>query len=259
MDLVRLGRVYDLGLELNSSVPQGPSDAFAPFSFQWTKLPDPDRDDGAFQFAAESVCGTPHIGTHIDGLMHVTSGTMVFGGCEFAEVFSDNGLTRDGIETVLPIITRAVILDLAGLRGRPLPDGYEITVSDLRDACAAQHVAVRRGDAVLVRTAKVRQYGVDNDAYQHSQPGVGRDASVWLFDQGMAVLGTDTTSTEPVPFLDPMHTTHQAMLVERGVHLVENLDLDAVTHDRVVEALFVCLPLRITGATGSWVRPVAVT
>jgi kynurenine formamidase len=32
-----------------------------------------------------------------------------------------------------------------------------------------------------------------------------------------------------------------------------------VTHDRVVEALFVCLPLRITGATGSWVRPVAVT
>lgn len=74
----------------------------------------------------------------------------------------------------------------------------------------------------------------------------------------MAVLGADSTGIEPLPFPDPARTTHRAMLVERGVHLVENLYLDELAADGVAEALFVCLPLKITGATGSWVRPVAI-
>jgi kynurenine formamidase len=48
------------------------------------------------------------------------------------------------------------------------------------------------------------------------------------------------------------------MLVERGVHLVENLNLDELAADNVPEGMFVCLPLRITGGTGSWVRPVVI-
>jgi kynurenine formamidase len=72
------------------------------------------------------------------------------------------------------------------------------------------------------------------------------------------VLGTDTTGTEPIPFPDRSRTTHSVMLVERGVHLVENMFLDEVADAGVSEGLFACLPLRITGATGSWVRPVLV-
>jgi kynurenine formamidase len=48
------------------------------------------------------------------------------------------------------------------------------------------------------------------------------------------------------------------MLVERGVHLIEIMDLEAVAAERIFEFCFVCLPLRITGATGSWLRPVAI-
>jgi kynurenine formamidase len=48
------------------------------------------------------------------------------------------------------------------------------------------------------------------------------------------------------------------MLVERGVHLLENLYLDELASDGVTEAAFVCLPLKLTGATGSWIRPIAI-
>ena len=58
------------------------------------------------------------------------------------------------------------------------------------------------GDAVLVRTGKMRQYGVDNAAFLAGQPGVGLAAALWLYDQGMAVLGSDTTGTEPQPVTD---------------------------------------------------------
>jgi kynurenine formamidase len=256
--LVRSGRVYDLGLDLNATVPQGVAGAFMPFSFDWMHLPDPCAGAEEFQFAAEGIAGTPHIGTHIDGLMHITSGVRTFGGFDVREVVTDDGFAHDGMETVPPIVTRALILDVAARRGDPLPDSYEITSSDLDDVLRDRHLDIRKGDAVLVRTGKVREYGIDNEAYQAAQPGVGADAAIWLYEQGMAVLGTDTTGTEPQPFPDSTRTTHQAMLVERGVHLVENLNLEEIAADGICEAMFICLPLRLTGATGSWVRPVAI-
>ena len=255
--LVKTGRVYDLGLDLNSSVPQGVPGAFDPFSFRWTHLPEDGRE-GQFQFSAESVGGTPHIGTHIDGLMHVSSGTTMFGGGELADVCGENGFTRDGIDTVVPIVTRAARPRPGRTGRRPVAGPVRGNVRDIQDAILGQHSRLKTGDAVLVRTGKVRQYGVDNDAYQEAQPGVGPDAAIWLYEQGMAVLGTDTTGTEPLPFPDPGRTTHQAMLVERGVHLIENLNLEELGRDKVREAMFVCLPLRLTGASGSWVRPIAV-
>ena len=49
------------------------------------------------------------------------------------------------------------------------------------------------------------------------------------------------------------------MLVERGVHLVEILDFSQLLAAGVREFLFLCLPLRLRGGTGSWVRPIAIT
>ena len=100
---------------------------------------------------------------------------------------------------------------------------------------------------------------MNNATIESSQPGVGPAAAVWLYERGMAVLATDTTGTEPVPHPDPARTTHRAMLVERGVHLIENVFLDELARDHVIESTFVCLPLKLTGATGSWVRPIAIS
>lgn len=53
----------------------------------------------------------------------------------------------------------------------------------------------------------------------------------------MALLGTDTASTEPIPFVDPAASTHRAMLVDSGVHLIENLNLEAIARDGISEGL----------------------
>lgn len=256
--LVRAGAVYDLGLELGEHVPQGNPGEFVPFSLTWRATPEGRARRGhAHQFAAEAISGTLHVSTHIDGLAHIAANGRIFGGHDATEVRDDHGFLVNGMEHVAPILTRGLVLDIAGLHGlEALPDGHDVSVQDIRAALDAVGEDVRSGDAVLVRTGKIREFYTDAAAYQRGQPGVGVDTAIWLYERGMAVLGTDTTGTEPLPFADETRTTHAAMLVERGVHLVENLNLDEVARAGVGAGLFVCLPLRITGATGSWVRPV---
>jgi kynurenine formamidase len=51
---------------------------------------------------------------------------------------------------------------------------------------------------------------------------------------------------------------HIILLVRHGIHIMENLFLEDLARDQVYEFLFVGLPLKIQGATGSPIRPVAV-
>lgn len=255
--LVRRGEVFDLGMELNASMPHNPG--FAQFSTAFTQTPEmTGRRSWPFQFSAEVITGCLHVGTHMDALIHIQSAGKIYGGADAADSRTDLGWTAFGQETVAPIIGRGIVLDIADLRGVPrLEDGYEISVEDIKAELSRQGETIRKGDTVLVRTGKIQQWA-QPDLYVAGEPGVGREAAIWLYDQGMAVLGTDTTGTEPIPFVDNARTAHVAMLVERGVHLLENMTLEFALDDRARVGLFVALPLKITGATGSWLRPVLV-
>jgi kynurenine formamidase len=260
LGLARSGLIYDLGLEINERMPQGARGVFVPFSRAFSATPEGTGLNEPFSFAAEVIIGTQHTSTHIDAFVHIQSGGQIFGGGRAAESRSDQGWLVHGMETVPPIVGRCVLLDVAGMKGvEALEDGYEVTPEDLRAAREAASVELRVGDIVLVRTGKIREFARDPAAFEASQPGVGPAAAIWLYEHGMAVLGTDTTGTEPLPFPDITNTTHRAMLVERGVHLLENVFLDELARDNVREAMFVCLPLKLTGATGSWIRPIAIT
>ena len=48
------------------------------------------------------------------------------------------------------------------------------------------------------------------------------------------------------------------MLFERGIPLIENLVLDQLAAKERWRGVFICLPLKLVGATASWVRPVAI-
>ena len=251
------GLVWDLGLELNSRIPHNA--AFVRFTLAFTQTPEGTGAASPFQYCAEAIGGCLHVGTHIDALIHVQAEGRVFGGALAREARGDGGWTQHGMETVAPIVGRGVVLDIPALLGLPrLPDSYEITIADVQAELRRTGQRVATGDIVIVRTGKIQDFG-DEAAFQGPEPGVGREAAIWLYEQGMAVLGSDTTGTEPTPFRDAAQTTHRAMLVERGVHLIENLYLEDVAAAGVHEGLFVGLPLRITGATGSWLRPVLVT
>ena len=254
--IARRGHVFDLGLEFNSRIPHNPE--FVRFAMAFTHTPEMTGKASAFQYSVESIFGALHIGTHIDSLIHVQKNDRIYGGHLARDSRDDRGWKKHGIETVPPIVGRALCLDIPRLKGLTrLPDRYEVTIDDLKQELERTGRKIRAGDIVLVRTGKIQDFG-DEAAFQAAEPGVGRDAALWLYQAGMAVLGTDTTGTEPLPFNDPAVTTHAAMLVECGVHLIENLYLEDVGREEVSEGLFVALPLKITGATGSWIRPVLI-
>jgi kynurenine formamidase len=237
-------------------MPMGPPHAFVPFARRFTATA---SGGEPFEYAAEAIEATLHTSTHIDAFVHVQEQGTIYGGAREADVRTETAFAEHGAETIPPILARAILLDVAALKGvDALDDGYEIGVDDLRAALDRAGRTVEQGDVVLVRTGKLREFWSAPETFHQSQPGVGVDAAEWLFEAGMAALGTDTAGTEPMPIPDRERATHVAMLVRRGVHLIENVALDEPCRDGVTAGLFVCLPLRITGATGSWVRPVLV-
>lgn len=258
---VSRGRVYDLGTELSADMPHGPRDTFAAFRLTPYRTPRCLCDPGyaGHDFSMELIMGAPHLGSHIDGFAHIQENGRIFGNVAAIDAFDDFGWKQHGMETVPPIVTRGVLIDVPRSLGlEKLPDDFEIEPAHIDQCLDAQGIEVRVGDVVLVRTGKMLDYHNNPTSYFVAHAGVGVEAALALYEKGMAVLGTDTTATEPFPLRDEQHTTHRAMLVQRGVHLLEILDLEELSADRVYTFLFVCLPLKIVGATGSWVRPIAV-
>jgi kynurenine formamidase len=259
---VREAHIYELGTEFGRDMPQGSRDSF--YGFRLTQYRTPKslagREEPGFDFSMEVITASPHLGTHVDGLAHIQCHGLTYGGHRVQDVYGDFGWRVNGMEHSRPIIGRGVLLDVARAKGVDhLPDRYEVTPEDLDLTLTSQGTELRSGDIVLVRTGWFASYyRADPDTYFDSQPGVGPDGALWLYERGMAVLGTDTSGTEPIPMPDLERTTHGVLLVERGVHLIEIMDLEEIARDRVLEFLFAALPLRITGGTGSWLRPVAL-
>ncbi|MBE3559153.1 MAG: cyclase family protein, partial [Ktedonobacteraceae bacterium] len=92
--------------------------------------------------------------------------------------------------------------------------------------------------------------------------GVHTDASQWLAEQRVRAVGADNIAWDTPGYLDPdLKVTlpgHVVLLVRHGIYILENLFLEELARDRRYEFLFICLPLKMRGATGSPVRPVAV-
>jgi kynurenine formamidase len=260
--LPRQGRIYELGTTLGSRMPQGPRETFGGFRLTPYRTPRciSGSEPPGFDFSMELITGSPHVGTHFDGLAHIQSFGKTHGGHAARDVFDDFGWRANGLEEAAPVVCQGILLDVASAQGVAcLPNGYEITPNDLQRTLATQDTELRPGDAVLVRTGWfAAHYERDPDAYFASEPGVGVDAAIWLYEGGMRLLGSDTSGTEVTPMPDLSRTTHVAMLVERGIHLIEIMDLDKIARDRAFEFLFVALPLRIVGGTGSWLRPIAI-
>lgn len=263
LGLAAHGRVYDLATALSRDMPQGPSATFGGFRISPFRTPralTSPEDPPPFDYSMEVVTGSLHLGTHLDGLAHIHAAGRMFGGIPTGAAYSDFGWKANGVETVPPIVGRGVLFDVPAAFGTdPLPDGFEVTEEHLRVTAELQGIEVRANDIVLVRTGKIAQFKDNREEFFGPQPGVGAAAAIWLYESGMVVLGTDTSGTEPHPIVDLSNTTHQAMLVERGVLLLEILDLDGLARDGVYEFAFVCLPLKIVGATGSWARPIAIS
>lgn len=260
--LIRAGTVYDLGVDLGNDMPRLPANTVAPFNLSQYRTPASFAADAAMRgnsFNVEVIQGSLHQSSHIDALIHAQRHGRVYGGGEVSALLGDFGWSAFGAETMPPMFRRGVVIDAAAAHGRtPIPDGYPVTARELQAAVQAQGLSLRAGDAVLIRTGKIRQYTTDRPAFEAGCPGLAGEAARWLAAQGMVLFGLDATSADPHPVPDWEDTVHEELLIRRGIHIIENLNLEALVRDQVREFAFVCLPLRIQGATGSWVRPMAL-
>jgi kynurenine formamidase len=264
---VKQGRVYDVSHEIAMGapalVPNQPPYLMSMF-VTWKNAIKRRRVLGATNDAGanlERIEMTTHVGTHIDALGHFSRGDMLYNGNCAADVITDWGLDRLGIENAPPMITRGLLFDVAGFDGgQHLDPGRVVTPDDLKRAADAGGFSVRPGDIALIRTGWGRYFGVDNAKYLQGEPGVDVPGAKWLIDQGITAIGADNMAVEVLP--NPDHAlslaVHQFCLADCGVYLIENLMLEEMARDRVHSACFILLATKFKGATGSPARPIAM-
>lgn len=267
--LVRQGKVVDLGRVLDENSPKFPGRYWhqtVDTSAYFTNLKRPDASGKGWgrnqiNWITEVQSGTFQAGTQLDSIGHIQIGDRFYNGWTAKEVVEQWGLNRFGMETVPPVVTRGVLIDIAAYKGvERLAKGYVVTVEDVIGALEKQGVEIRRGDAVLFHTRWGSLWGKDNAEFLAGEPGPGMDVVNWLYERHVAITGADTWSYGPVPGEDPERPflVPQTMYVKMGLFGMENLATEELARLRVYEFMFTLTHAKTRGSTASVVAPAAV-
>jgi kynurenine formamidase len=204
---------------------------------------------GGVSVASDLLIAPLHVGTHIDAFSHVADAAGLEGGGP------GSGTVRPAGETLVPLLTRAVLLDC---RNAVAAGAHEIGPQELTEAAERAGAVPGDGDVALVATGWERHWA-HPETYAGAAadpPGLSVAGARHLADLGVVAIGADTPALEPA---STQLGVHRLLLEERRVHILENMRLgpllDAGEHD----VLFLALPLRIVGATASPLRCVALT
>jgi kynurenine formamidase len=261
LESMAAAKTYDLAHPLEAGMPVSPNHPGFKMALQ-RRHGDMVRADGS-SAANEMIMLGGHTGTHIDALCHVSHLGRLHGGIEAAEAQTGGRFRAHGVDTIPVTVCRGVLLDVAALRGVPvLEAGEAITAGDLQEAARRQGVEVRAGDAVLVRSGWARHWA-DPETFlgqKAGAPGPDESAARWLVERGVRLTGAETIAYEHVPAGrgHALLPVHRILLVDAGIHIIEAMNLDAPAADHAWEFLFVLAPLKVVGATGVPVRPVAI-
>jgi len=255
LESIEKARVFDLEQLRYAGAPSHPAHApgFNYFLHRHHARGAPEARTGA-----SGIIVTPeHSGTHIDALAHQAENLTLHGGVHVDDgVQTSAGFRKLGIETMAPLVARGVLIDVAG--DKLLDPEYAITPADLEKAARAE---VREGDVVLIRTGYGSLWSRPDEYLQAA--GISAGGSRWLVEHRVRAAGADNMafdvmSSTPDPELKVTLPGHVLLLVRAGIPIIENLNLEELAAAHVNEFLFVCLPLKMRGATGSPVRPIAI-
>lgn len=286
--LVKHGKVFPLGVDFGSSGPQG---AFA-FRHNPTHVMTVDGGDvntlarygpgwahnliaqqvgdffvdNPFRFNDDMIIMPLQAASQWDALSHVYYDETLYNGFPASSVTSQ-GAYHCGIDKVdgKGITSRAVLLDLVRHRGADVfcEHGDPITPAELDDVARAQRVTIGRGDIVLIRTGWWARFESTGDG---AEPGAGLDwrCASWLHDHEVAAVAADNLMVEdPVSGVAGTYLPmHMLCLRDMGLMLGEFWDLSALAADCAADGVYefqlVAPPLRVVGAVGSPVNPIAI-
>jgi kynurenine formamidase len=246
--LVKLGKVYALG------VVTGPE---TPVKLVITPIPAIGPVSGHDDILLTHV----GIGSQLDGFAHIGLDGTYLNGAKAADFFQPDGVTRFGIQDVPPAATRGILLDMVRHYGKPPPPGTAFNKAEIDAAARAAGVTIGKGDVVLFHTGWMAAMAAkDGKAFIASQPGLGKEGADYLASLGVSMIGADTAALEAVPFerADEPFPVHAALLARHGVHILENIDTNALAADGATEFLFVLGAPRIKGSVQAIINPVAI-
>ena len=169
--LIKTGKTYALG------VPTGPdTPAYGPRTYQATVL---QLSDGSgATLGTNKATGNDDllnvwmgIGSQIDGLGHMGVDHVYYNNTHASEFVTTQGLTKFGIDTLPPIVTRGVLLDMTRQYGKnPLPEGTAFNRKEIEAAARKQGVQLEKGDVVLFHTGWIDVATSDPKRYMSGQP-----------------------------------------------------------------------------------------
>jgi kynurenine formamidase len=261
LDITSKGKVFDLGQPLENGMPVSPNHPGFKMALQ-RRHGDMVRTDGG-SASNEMIMIGGHTGTHIDAFCHVSHEGKLYGGVDAYKAQTGGRFSQLGLETIKPFFCPGVLLDIAGYKGvDTLPPGTAITADDLRGTAKKQGTEIPRGAMVLVRSGWSRLWG-DTHAYlghDSGVPGPDLSAAHVIVESGAVATGHDSMAYE---HLAPgaghaLLPVHRVMLVENGIHIIENVFMEELAAAKAYEFIFTVAALKIVGATGCPVRPIAV-
>ena len=263
LQAVRQGvKVYDLARPMVAGMPQSPNHP----EFRHV-LPrrhgDSVRADGGSAASDMFILGG-HVGTHIDALAHVSQDGVLHGGADALAAQAGGRFSSHGIDAIASGVCRGVLLDIPRTLGVTVCDpAYEVSVGDLQNALDGAGLHLAPGDAVLIRTGWGQNWDDPTRYLGHATgvPGVGEAGARWLASHSPRLVGGDTIAFERLAAGagHALLPAHRVLLVEAGINIVETMALEDLAAAGVREFVFVVAPLNLVGATGSPLRPLALT
>lgn len=204
----------------------------------------PEGNGWAIEFL--KIC--THSGTHLDSPWHFYP-TM------------NNGERAWGIDEV-PLewcVAPGFKIDMSGK-----PDGYKITTEDVKEYLSQVGYTITPGDIALLQTSAPTRWG--RIEYLQAGAGMSAEATEWLIDQGVKVMGTDGWSWDvPLPFegeefskngdASIIWEAHRVGRKKAYCHIEKLANLDKLPVSGYTVS---CLPVKIEAASAGWCRAVAI-
>jgi kynurenine formamidase len=265
LSLVKTGKVFELGHPYERGMPMSGQRSYNIFIPSFPTYAPTGNDKVVFndEYITSEI---GQVGTQFDGPGHVgrqmtmadgSTANIFYNGVNGEEMKNPYGLQKLGVENVKPIITRAILIDLAAYKGvNTIPENYEITLTDVRNALAKQGMKesdIEPGDALLFNIGWWRIWP-DKKSVQVVSAHPGKEVIDWIISMKPCMVGSDA-------ILDsgPEYLLHKEVILKNGIFNLEFMNFESMASEKQqYKFLFIFTPLRLKGATGSPGRPLGI-
>ncbi|MFB2552895.1 cyclase family protein [Ensifer soli] len=210
-------------------------------------------------YSGDAISMYTHCGTHIDTFNHFGYNGEIFNGFTARDHLGSRVWEKCGPEKYPPIFARGVLLDIAALHGVPtLPPSHPIGKADIEACLKKQGSVLKPGDVVLLHTGQMKLW--PDMAFTKNTPGLNREGAEYLAKHGAIMIGADNLTLEQTPSAHELNffPVHCYLLAEAGVPILEMAYLDELAGEKLYEFAFFGACIKLRGATGTPMRPVAM-